>query len=85
MDLIKEELIKIILDNAIILNENEIKSDTNLIYDLLYDSISVLSLIIEIENKFNIEFDNNSLVIENIDTLDKLYKIVLKKVSEKQN
>lgn len=79
MDQLKKELIDIILENAPAVDKVEVGMDTNLINDLLYDSISIIHLIVEIENKFNIEFDTENLFLENIDTVRKIYQFIAEK------
>lgn len=49
-----------------------LENDDNLMYDYGMDSIEIMSLIIAIEEKFDIEFELEDLDIENLMILSKL-------------
>lgn len=80
---IKHELISIIKQNTSIIYEDVVLSDeTDILNDLGFSSISIMQLIVEIEDKFGIEFDE-MLQYEEIDTLEKMSNYVTEKVSDK--
>lgn len=72
-----------VLDEIILslTNENaesiELNDDVDLIVDLGFDSLSVMQCIVEIESKFDIEFDIEELMLENI----KSYNWLIKKIN----
>ncbi len=86
-----EENVKSILMNLIIEYANETISaknssidkykNVNLIEELGYDSVSLMQLIIAIEDRFNIETDNDVL-IENFDNFENIYNYVVMKIKE---
>lgn len=80
---IKHELISIIKQNTSIIYEDVVLSDeTDILNDLGFSSITIMQLIVEIEDKFGIEFDE-MLQYEEIDTLEKMSNYVAEKVSDK--
>ncbi|MDF2537850.1 MAG: hypothetical protein K0S76_871 [Herbinix sp.] len=83
---IKTEIKKIIIKNT---RRNVLEEDiidtTLLIEDLEFDSINIISLIVDIEECFNVEFDDANLLITNINQFDKLVNYVEKLNKEKTN
>lgn len=73
-------IIKDIMDSD--LKDISISVSTNLISDLGFDSISIVSLILEIENAFNIEMDNYDLDI--ISKFDALCKMIEKAINNEE-
>ena len=65
---IKDTIIKILEENGI-----EIDDDGVLLY---VDSLSFISTIVDIEQKFNIEFPDEFLEIGKFDTVEDLVKVV---------
>ena len=53
--------------------------NVNPIDDLGLDSFSMVMLIVEIESKYNIEFDDNDLNLEILSSTDKILDIIKKK------
>lgn len=53
-----------------------INNKTNLTTDLGFDSLEIVELIVELENEFNIEFDDDDLDIENITVFHKLLETI---------
>jgi acyl carrier protein len=47
--------------------------------DLGYDSVQIIELIVELENEFNIEIDDDDLEIENLTVYCKLYEMIERK------
>lgn len=58
----------------------EIQDEADLVYDLGYDSLSLVNLIVDIEDTFNIEIDDDEL--ENVYKYGKLVNYVTSKISE---
>lgn len=61
----------------------ELKEDTSLIDDLGFDSIMLVELMMEIEDEFNISFDEVDELVESFDTVGKLMELVGKMLETK--
>lgn len=59
-----------------------ITEKTILTNDLGYDSVQVIKLVVELENEFNIEIDDDDLDIENLTVYSKLHKMIERKTKE---
>lgn len=66
------QLKKLILENAVIIDDTLINNDTDLILDLGFDSFSIIKLIADIESEFNIEIEDEYLVTSVISKFGKL-------------
>lgn len=78
---IKEKLKKIIVDIAPIAVEiGEINDNTVLTKDLGFDSVQIISLIVEIESQFDIEIEDEDLDIEKLTVLKTLNDMVVNKL-----
>lgn len=81
---IKNKLLEIIKEcTSIVYEDVDLSTVTDIIKDLGFDSITLMELIIEIESKFSIEFDDD-LQYEEISNIDKLESYILKKIKEKE-
>ena len=47
-----------------------------LIEDLELDSIGIMSLLVEVEDKFKVRFDYDSIMIDNFETIGKLAEFI---------
>lgn len=77
---IKERLYKLILD----LSEKDdaiITDKTNLIDDLSFDSVLMVSMIVEIESEFGIVLDDDDLELDILSNVAQLEKMINKKVA----
>lgn len=80
---IKEKLDRVITDVARInlgntrLSEQISKPDCDLMDDLGFDSLLMVELIVEIEKKFNIEFQMTDLNIDFLKKYDNLYNYIV--------
>ena len=75
---VKNELLEVIKEcTSIVYEDVDIRPETDIIKDLGFDSITIMELVIEIESKFNIEY-------EDIFNIDKLETYILKKINEKE-
>lgn len=78
---IKEKLKKIIVDIApIVVEISEINDNTVLTKDLGFDSVQIISLIVEIESQFDIEIEDEDLDIEKLTVLKTLTDMVVNKL-----
>ncbi|WP_297142019.1 acyl carrier protein [uncultured Eubacterium sp.] len=56
------------LNSNITLNQN--------LFDIGLDSLSLISLIIDIENNYKFEFDDSDMVLEKFSTIESIIKLV---------
>lgn len=82
----KNEVEKIIRDMIVAgarvpINIEEITEESNLIRDLQYDSLGIISLISELEQKFNISFNYKDIDFDSIMILEGLLSMVAKYIS----
>ncbi len=68
-----DELIKILQD---LKPGIEFTKDTKLVEDKIFDSLSMISLISEISNEFDIEISPVDIVPENFATVETLYNMI---------
>ena len=80
---IREKVFEIIRRNASNLETNNLimNDESRLIEDLNYDSVDMINLVMDIEGEFNIEFDDMELLIENMNCVQNLVKIVMCRLS----
>lgn len=80
---IKGKLKKIIVDIAsIAVGINEINDNTILTKDLGFDSVRIISLIVEIESQFDIEIEDEDLDIEKLTVFKTLTDMIVNKLQE---
>ncbi len=71
----KEKLVKILMDiNPDIDYEKEI----SLVDDGLFDSLEVMTIVTEIEDRFHIDIDPDDVIAENFNSVEKILKIIEK-------
>lgn len=76
---IKSEIVKIV-ENKL---NNKIKVKTNdLLLDIGIDSVNVIELVIEIETKFDFEFEESMLSYNTLRSIDSISEYVYKRISE---
>lgn len=74
----------IILRNAhLICDIDQIKDETNLYTQLGYDSLSIVKLIIDIENQYQLEFNTISLNFNTIELVKDIKNLVQKNTNKK--
>ncbi len=79
---VNEDLKKIIIRNSTIaLAENDIQDDTDLISDLGFDSVKLIQLVVDIENKFGFEFQDEDLSFEILSKYSDLQEYIEKRIS----
>lgn len=82
----KEKLYNIILKYAKGINDIDcIKSDTNLIEDLNFDSVSTIQFIIELEEEFGITFNPEELDLKSIIIVGNVIQILKRKIDDEKN
>lgn len=82
MEEIKEIIKKIVKENT---NDNYELTEEDFTADLKMmqlNSIQFIKIIVEIENKFDFEFEDDALDIQNYATLNDLVKFINKKMEE---
>lgn len=79
-DIIIKKLNEMLIDKSKGIDVNyEFSDDTNLIEDLNFDSLQMIELMVNIENQFDIEIDEEELVIENFIYYGQLKKFLYNK------
>ncbi len=71
-----EKLIKVLLNHT--KSDIDITEESNLKEDLTIDSLTMINLILEIEEVFNIEVPDDELTEENFSTVESLNKLIVK-------
>ncbi len=64
--------------------ESNITDETSLIEDLSYDSIMMIELVIEVEDCFDIEINDEDLLFEDFDTFYDFCLLVYRQISEQR-
>lgn len=79
----RELLYALIKNNLSVIYENEkISSETDLIKDLGFDSITIIQLILDIEETFDIEI-NDEIEYEELVLVGKLEKLIIDKLKKR--
>ena len=74
---LEKRLKQIIINNATIsITEDDINDETDLINDLEFDSVQIMNFIIEIENEYGFEFEDDYLSLEVLGKYKNLKKVV---------
>ena len=73
------EKIKDVLSERLGIDKEKITMETSFVEDLNIDSISMIDLIMELEDEYDIEFDENEA--DNIKTVADLVKFIDEKIS----
>jgi acyl carrier protein len=73
---VKEFIIKTIKDDDITIND--IEDNTILVGEdgIFFDSVDVLELIVELENKYGIKIQDNDLIKEKLKTFNSFYEFI---------
>ena len=78
-----EEKVKKIVCEELCLNENEIRNDARLVEDWAADSLSVISILADLEDEFDIEIDLNDA--KKISRYEDILTILTQKYHVKQS
>lgn len=76
MNDLQKRLYEVIIKNGDGLSFGNLDNSLNLIDDFGFDSLNLIQMVVEIENEFNIEFEDEHLVIEVLSNLKKLEEII---------
>lgn len=80
---ITKELKKLLVNNSRkCINEDQITEKTLLVEDLQYDSLDFINLIVQIEERYNIDFNNSEGLIKNLNCFGNLKEYVMKHSKE---
>jgi acyl carrier protein len=80
---IEKKLKQLIMDCGENINVEQITDTTHLLRDLNYNSISVIQLVVALESTFDIEIDDDDLLIEKLAVYTSLLNMLEKKLQEK--
>lgn len=77
---IKKFIVDVLKDND--LNDNDINDETVLVGEngIFFDSVDVLELIVELENKYKIKVKDNDIIKEKFRTFISFYQFVLENI-----
>lgn len=64
------------------IDANEIVLETDLVKDYEYDSISIIQLVVRIENVFNVIVDDEDLLIERLSSFSYLKGMLERKIGQ---
>lgn len=71
---VEEQVIKIIKENLDIDRNTDIELDAHIIHDLGGDSLSAVEIVMEIEEEFDIEIDDNE--VEDLESINALVEMI---------
>ena len=83
MSEIEKKLINIIKHCDDSVDTKEINNKTDLVNDLGFDSISIIQLVVELENEFDIEINDEYLLIEYLSPFKSLIEIINNSINAK--
>lgn len=79
----EEKLRNIIVSCCDSIDVKQINDDTDLVQDFEFDSINIIQLVVKLETEFDIEIDDDDLILEKLSLYKGLAEIIEKKISEK--
>lgn len=83
----KNDIINSILDviksKRLIKRKVEINENTSLFSECGIDSVDVIELIVYIEDKFNFEFEDTDLILDDLDTVSNIANIIFNRLEHK--
>lgn len=82
---IEQKLKEVIIAVSDDISIEMINEDVNLVEDFSFDSVNIIQLVVEIENAFDIEVDDDNLIFENLATYKGLHKMICEKLEEKMH
>lgn len=82
MDINKKLKLVIIKESPKSIDVDCIQNDTILTEELGFDSINIISLILAIEENFEIEIEDEDLDIENLTVYSNLYQMIKRKIEK---
>jgi len=78
----EETLKEVIVECGDDISIDQINENVDLVRDLNYNSINLIQLVIGLENAFNIEIDDDNLLLEKLSPYKKLVEILKSKLDE---
>lgn len=75
-EIMREKLKDLVMASSVQADRDSIAMETNLIDDLMFDSIAMMELVVDIEETFDIELSEDDLVMEKFETFEKLCELV---------
>lgn len=82
--MLRDDIVKVLEDNNIITSEIKLSFDNVHLHDI-FDSLSYIQTIVLFEEKYKIKFDDEELLMETFETLDKLSAVVKDKIANKKD
>lgn len=83
---VRDDLLEMAVKNSRkTVNIEELVEDALLIEDLDYDSIDFMEFIIQIEQKYDIEFGGTDILLSNLNSVNIMSEYVQRKLQEKRN
>ena len=76
MESIKEQIKTFIIENFLFGNAEGLHDDTSFLEESILDSTGVLELITFLEENFSIKVDDEELIPENLDSINKLIAFI---------
>jgi len=64
--------------------DHVIEADDNICEKFGFTSLEIINVIIGIEDRYNIKVDEDDLILENFDTINKIIEYVCKKINENE-
>lgn len=71
----REKLLKILMD---INPDIDYKKETSLVDDGLFDSLEVMTIVTEIDDRFHVEIDPDDVIAENFNSVEKMLALIEK-------
>ncbi len=81
--LFEEKLKEIIVSCSDSIDIENIKDNTDLVEYFGFDSINIMQLVVKLETEFDIEIDDDDLVLEKLSLYKGIVEIIEKKIDEK--
>lgn len=78
---LKSKIRTFIIDNFLFGNADGLRDDTSFLEEGIIDSTGVLELITFLEEEFSIKVDDDELIPENLDSINKVGDFLQKKMS----
>lgn len=64
------------------IDTKEINSTTNLVNDYGFDSIKIIQMVMEIEEEFDIDIEQDDLILDNLAEIAKLLELINRRSAE---
>lgn len=81
-EIIRNIIIENVIYDPTILDADKIEIDENYIEYFSVSSIEFITILLEIENTFKIEFDSDMILMEQLNTIEKIGNIIFRMENE---